>query len=229
MSRSVNEFFLPFRSTHILLKGKLYGPVDPVTSVWQLEPRSDDRPLRDRQRTASVASTVSSRSSYAYVSSASDQDISSSLAASMEHINTSDWDHPPSTSYSSPFSSPRVPASGDEQFTATGSISRTSSGHSPSPLFAGVPASYASSLDSLHGTGTERLLTLHLEKAESAIWPSLVCGPVPLRMSPAPAGPFSIDQDAEAQYNMDPTSLTLMGLDIYDIRKNKELAFGYFA
>jgi hypothetical protein len=235
-----------------LAQGKLYGPVDPNDSVWQLEPGSDDqeRPPRDRIRTASVTSTVSSQSSYAYVSS--DPDISSSLAASMEHLSaSSDWDNRPERpdpssstgSYaSSPYSSPRVLSTGDEELAGLGHmhhIKRSSSGRGhPSPLSgvsgfsgSGIPSSYASSVDSLHGDGGERLLTLHLEKIESSIWPTLISGPVQTSMSPSSA-PLSMgatfDPTAEDKYNMDPTSLTLTGLELYDIRQNPEEAFGYF-
>ena len=37
-----------------------------------------------------------------------------------------------------------------------------------------------------------------------------------------------MDSASEAQYNLDPTSLVLIGLDLYDIRKAKEDAFEYF-
>ena len=86
-----------------------------------------------------------------------------------------------------------------------------------------------SSLESLH-TGSGRLLTLHLEKADSVIWPSLVVGPVPENISPLPTGiyPWELDSLSEAQYNLDPTSLVLIGLDLYDIRKAKEDAFEHF-
>lgn len=92
-------------------------------------------------------------------------------------------------------------------------------------------ASSFSSLESLH-TGTGRLLTLHLEKADSAIWPSLVVGPVPNNLSPCntEAYPWAADvlPTVESKYNMDPTSLVLIALDLADIRQSKEEAFEYF-
>jgi hypothetical protein len=178
-----------------------------------------DRPLRERVRTASVISTVSSQSSFAYVSS--EPDVSSSLAASVEHLS-SDWDNPTSLT-SSPWSSPRVGSSGEEQLARPSHIRRTSSGHAPATTSLGVPSSYASSVDSLHGD-MERLLTLHLEKVESSIWASLIVGPAPLSIPLS-----SSDPGSDAKYNMDVTSLTLTGLELYDIRKKREDAFGYFA
>ena len=71
---------------------------------------------------------------------------------------------------------------------------------------------------------------VHLEKAESIIWPSLIIGPVPESVSPPPAGvyPWLLDNAVELRYNMDPTSLVLIALDLYDIRKAEEDAFEYF-
>lgn len=177
-----------------------------------------DRPLRERVRTASVISTVSSQSSFAYVSS--DPGVSSSLAASIEHLS-SDWDNPTSLT-SSPWSSPRVGSSGEDELDRPSHIRRTSSGQAPATTSLGAPSSYASSVDSLHGD-SERLLTLHLEKIESAIWASLITGPAPLNMPLNPADPVS-----DAKYNLDATSLTLTGLELYDIRKKREEAFSYF-
>jgi thiamine pyrophosphokinase len=36
-------------------------------------------------------------------------------------------------------------------------------------------------------------------------------------------------QEAESSFNMDPTSLTLTALELFDIRKDHEQAFEYFA
>ena len=92
-------------------------------------------------------------------------------------------------------------------------------------------ASSFSSLESLH-TGTGRLLTLHLEKADSVIWPSLIIGPVPNNLSPTNTEvyPWSAGTHitSESKYNMDPTSLTLIALELSDIRQSKEDAFEYF-
>lgn len=88
-----------------------------------------------------------------------------------------------------------------------------------------------SSLESLH-TGTGRLLTLHLEKAESVIWPSLIVGPVPNNLSPCNIAAYpwttGLHPTVETTYNMDPTSLVLIALDLVDIRHSKEEAFEYF-
>jgi hypothetical protein len=123
---------------------------------------------------------------------------------------------------SSPWSSPRIVSSGEENLTLPPHSRRTSSGHVPASNSGGIPYSYASSVDSLH-SDDERLLTLHLEKAESSIWTRLVSGPVPFSVSST-----ATSLTSDAKYNMDATSLTLTGLELYDIRKNREEAFGYF-
>lgn len=71
---------------------------------------------------------------------------------------------------------------------------------------------------------------MHLEKADSIIWPSLIIGPVPESVSPPPTGvyPWLLDISSEMPYNMDPTSLVLIALDLHDIRKAEGEAFEYF-
>ena len=39
---------------------------------------------------------------------------------------------------------------------------------------------------------------------------------------------FDASLEMEQQYNMDPTSLALIGLELSDIRKDKEEAFEFF-
>ncbi|KAI0360149.1 hypothetical protein OH77DRAFT_1419555 [Trametes cingulata] len=216
-----------------VVKGKLYGKVDTSASVWQLEPRTSR--LSHRERTTSTASSGSTQSSYAFVS---EPEISSSFAASLEAglVSGSDAD---SAVLSSPALSSPISSSIDEHLSSSGYDSR----HQPqrrSRLSVSPPArqpqlqrisqvSSYSSLESLH-TGAGRLLTIHLEKAESVIWPSLIVGPVPDSVSPVPSGvyPWTTSVTEEAKYNMDPTSLALIALDLYDIRKAKEDAFEYF-
>jgi hypothetical protein len=91
-------------------------------------------------------------------------------------------------------------------------------------------ASSYSSLDSLQSPHSGRLLTLHLEKEQSIIWPALIVGPVAEALSPYMPIPavFDSSHELEHQYNMDPTSLVLIGLELYDIRKDKEEAFECF-
>ena len=62
------------------------------------------------------------------------------------------------------------------------------------------------------------------------IWPSLIVGPVLESLSPcnAAAYPWTSPSVVEARYNMDPTSLVLLGLDLCDIREDKEEAFEFF-
>ena len=88
-------------------------------------------------------------------------------------------------------------------------------------------ASSYSSVDSLNAK-SGRLLTLYLDKAEPGIWPGLIVGPVPETMSPLQVHPYGGDVEVEKQYNIDPSSLALLGLELLDIRKDKEEAFEYF-
>ncbi|KDQ57175.1 hypothetical protein JAAARDRAFT_178758 [Jaapia argillacea MUCL 33604] len=207
-----------------LVKGRLYGNVDPVNSMWQLESRASR--LSARERTISSTSTASTQSSYAVVS---DPEISSSFAASLESAQASDTeDLDNSPALSSPvssfdertgFSPPSRPSN------RLAAVSRPESPHLRPSLSL---TSSLSSLDSLHSPQSGRLLTLHLEKADSVIWPSLIAGPAPESLAPCLSGPPGSDSISELRYNMDPTSLVLIGLDLYDIRKDKDEAFECF-
>ncbi|KAH9850250.1 hypothetical protein C2E23DRAFT_930389 [Lenzites betulinus] len=211
-----------------VVKGKLYGKVDTSQSVWQLEHRTSR--VSPRERTTSSVSTASTHSSYAFVS---EPEISSSFAASLEAgaISGSDIDD---NVLSSPALSSPISTSTDEHIGPGYDLRhqrRSRASVSPparQPQRISQASSY-SSLESLH-TGTGRLLTIHLEKAESIIWPSLIVAPVPESVSPAPSSmyPWTTSVTEEAKYNMDPTSLALVALDLYDIRKAKEDAFEYF-
>ncbi|KAJ7727282.1 thiamine pyrophosphokinase [Mycena maculata] len=210
------------------IKGRLYSRVDSTTSMWQLEPPRSRSRLSARERTNSTTSTASTHSSYAFIS---DPEISSSFAASLESGPVSD-----SEDISSPlgFSSPNL-SSGDIHEGAfpphrVGSSHPVSRSVSPGHAQRSLPSSYYSSLESLHSHRAGRLLTLHLEKQQSIIWPSLIVGPAPDTLSPPIANSivFDASDELEHQYNMDPTSLILIALDLLDIRKNKEEAFEYF-
>lgn len=192
--------------------------------MWQLEPMSSGLSLRDR--TTSTTSTTSTRSSYALVS---EPEISSSFAASLASGPTSDTEdfHISSPGLSSPVSS------ADEHIgfsTVTRSRRRKQhKSHTGSPLqFAQSIASPLSSVESLHASGPGRLLTLHLEKSDSIIWPSLIVGPVSETLSPCSPSPMGLSSEAESSFNMDPTSLTLTALELFDIRKDHDVAFEYF-
>ncbi|KII89926.1 hypothetical protein PLICRDRAFT_107645 [Plicaturopsis crispa FD-325 SS-3] len=204
------------------IKGQLYGNVDVSSSTWQLEPRHSR--LSARERTTSTTSTTSTRSSYAFVS---DPEISSSFAASLESGHTSDVEEPitPSPAHSSPNS---LPADERGYVFHNRRLTLTNSG----PGSPGLPphslTSSFSSLESLHSAHSGRLLTLHLEKEQSVIWPSLIVGPVPEALSPYVPSPIIHDVNTEHKYNMDPTSLVLTALEIFDIRRDKEEAFEYF-
>ncbi|KAI6006520.1 hypothetical protein F5J12DRAFT_831250 [Pisolithus orientalis] len=177
----------------------------PVVKVsWQLEPRTSR--TSTRERTTSTLSTASTQSSYAFVS---DPEISSSFAASLESAQASDAEEPKST--------PDI---------IGGRRSPAVSGH-VSPVMQPHALSSFSSLESLHSS-SGRLLTLHLEKDQSVIWPSLIVGAVPQELFPSPPIPMLYDPDLEVKYNMDPTSLVLFAIELLDIRKDKEEAFECF-
>jgi hypothetical protein len=211
---------VPFALTDHAPQGRLYGNVDPNSSAWQLEPRPSR--LLGRERTISTISTASTQSSYAFVS---DPDISSSFAASLESDNASDLDE--FVAQSPPLSSP-VSTTPDERSNLALVQRRivtslpVSPGHPPRSL-----SSSSSSVDSLHSSHPGRLLTIHLEKDISIIWPSLIVGPVDVSLSPCVPNPFLCDSNLEHKYNMDPTSLVLIGLELFDIRQNKEESFEY--
>ncbi|KAI0303811.1 hypothetical protein B0F90DRAFT_1709211 [Multifurca ochricompacta] len=208
-----------------LIKGRLYGSIDKAGSVWQLEPMSTGLSLRDR--TTSTTSATSSRSSYALVS---EPEISSSFAASLASGPTSDAEDVP---VSSPGLSSPVSSADERTGFSTITRSRRRKQHKSrtgSPLhFAQSIASPLSSVESLHVLGPGRLLTLHLEKSDSIIWPSLIVGPVSETLSPCPPSPVGLSPEAESTYNMDPTSLTLTALELFDIRKDYDTAFEYFS
>jgi hypothetical protein len=69
-----------------------------------------------------------------------------------------------------------------------------------------------------------------LEKEKSIIWPTLIVGPAPESLESSITNTVIVfdAEDLEEQYNMDPTSLALIGLEQCDIRKDKDAAFEYF-
>ncbi|KAL0954839.1 hypothetical protein HGRIS_003782 [Hohenbuehelia grisea] len=208
-----------------VVKGRVYGNVDTTNSVWMLEPRASR--LSARERTTSSVST-SSNSSYAFIS---DPEISSSFAASLESGPVSDAED---FAASPPLlHSPTWSTTTDEHATSSHRRHRPRSEASrpvsPGHMLRSIPSSY-SSLESLHTAHSGRLLTLHLEKEHPSIWPSLIVGAVPDSLSPSVTSSvvFDASLELEHQYNMDPTSLMLIALELYDIRKDKEEAFEYF-
>ncbi|KAF9223879.1 hypothetical protein BS17DRAFT_753993 [Gyrodon lividus] len=208
------------RGQQPVVKGRLYGNVDVANSAWQLEPRTSRR-LSARERTTSTISTASTQSSYAFVS---DPEISSSFAASLESGQTSDAEEvvvTASPALSSPILSSADERPGYHRRSATGASGAVSPAIQPHAL------SSFSSLESLPSP-SGRLLTLHLEKDQSIIWPSLIVGPVPQELSPSAPVPVALDADPEGNYNMDPTSLVLFAIELFDIRKDREEAFECF-
>ncbi|KAI6108231.1 hypothetical protein F5141DRAFT_1121720 [Pisolithus sp. B1] len=200
-----------------VVKGRLYGDVDVANSAWQLEPRTS-RPSA-RERTTSTLSTASTQSSYAFVS---DPDISSSFAASLESAQVSDAEEPVTPS----------PALLLAHVVCRGTAWISSAG-SPSCIWTCVarratPRPFVVLLAGVIALASGRLLTLHLEKDQSVIWPSLIVGPVPRELSPSAPIPMLYDPDVEVKYNMDPTSLVLFAIELLDIRKDKEEAFECF-
>jgi hypothetical protein len=201
-------------------QGRLYGNIE-STSSWQLESRKSR--LSARERTTSTTSTTSTRSSYAFVS---DLEISSSFAASLESGQVSDAED-----LSSALSSPipvderSFPLPHQRHMRAQSNAASPRSG-SPGVALRSMASSY-SSIDSLHSFHSGRLLTLHLTKENSVIWPSLIVGPVPESMSSLVSDPliYHASLELEHQYNMDPTSLLLLALELFDIRNDKEEAF----
>ena len=162
----------------------------------------------------------------------SDPEISSSFAASLDSAQASDNDD-------SDLASPeRVdPVSRDEhhhqqRMAATVTVpafpQRAVSSYPASPQMQSMESSL-SSLDSLRPDRPEKLLTIVLVKERPLYWPRLIDGPVPESYSPTPSGPFTFDMNLERQkYNMDPTTLALLGEEYLKVRNDKEEAFEYF-
>ncbi|KAG5641240.1 hypothetical protein DXG03_005673 [Asterophora parasitica] len=207
-----------------IVKGRLYSNVSTTSSVWQLEPKKSRLPRRER--TTSTLSSSSTQSSYAFIS---DPEISSSFAASLESGQVSDTDDiSPSPALSSPSMSSDeriLPPYPHRKASNTAASRSTSPGHA----LRSMTSSY-SSLESLHSPKSGRLLTLHLEKEQSIIWPSLIVGPAPDYLCPPVTDSvlFDASLELENRYNMDPTSLVLIGLELFDIRKENEEAFECF-
>ncbi|KAF8525848.1 hypothetical protein BU17DRAFT_41320 [Hysterangium stoloniferum] len=209
------------RGQPAIIKGSLYASVDSANCGWQLEPRA---PARGR-----TISSTSSRSSFAVVS---DQDLSS-FTVSLESGRESE-----SEDYGDLLHSPvSTPSSNDE---SAGIAPRNRddfvmpqiSGFSSPHVGPSLTSSYSSTESLHHSERSGRLLTLHLEKTDSIIWPSLIIGPVPTSLSPIVFLP-ELWQDSdlgnsEDKYNMDPTSLSLVAVDMLDIRHDRVEAFEYF-
>ncbi|KAJ3998954.1 hypothetical protein F5050DRAFT_1741194 [Lentinula boryana] len=207
-----------------IIKGRLWGQVDPSASSWQLESQPHQfRPSRERtMSTTSVtsATSTSTHSSFAFIS---DPEISSSFAASLENRDAS----PSPALSSSP--SDRSSVLHQNLLVASHQFQLVSPRHS---IHSSSSSSFASIDSSLHnaatGGYTGKLLTLHLEKSQTVIWPSLIVGPAPDAVSSVRYSNTTVSAEIERQYNMDPTSLTLIALELIDIRKNKEEAFECF-
>ncbi|KAF9266337.1 hypothetical protein L218DRAFT_897446 [Marasmius fiardii PR-910] len=208
-----------------VVKGRLYGNIDIVNSLWLLEPRTSRLP--SRERTTSTVSTASTQSSYALIS---EPEISSSFAASLESGHTSDADD--LSSPSPALSSPSLSSAEDNRGFSYHRKTHSSAGSrplSPGNLPSSMGPSF-SSLESLNATHSERLLTIHLVKENPAIWPNLVSGPVPLSVAPYVYNSviFDASHELEHKYNCDPTSLTHIALELLDVKGDKEEAFEYF-
>jgi len=221
-----NHLVIGVRGQPSIIKGRLYSTIDTASSVWQLEPRTSRQ--TGRERTISTASTTSTHSSYAFVS---DPDISSSFAASLESAQASDADdvYSPSPAHSSPNLSYDDEGLDPIRRRKLNLNAINSRSVSPGHAHPSMTSSF-SSLDSFQSPRSGRLLTIHLEKQKSIIWPSLIVGPAPESLSPTVTNSVIFDAsiEIEQQYNMDPTSLALIALELSDIRKDKEEAFEYF-
>lgn len=192
--------------------------------MWQLEPRASRQPST-REHTISSASTASTHSSYALVSS--DPDISSSFAASIESEQVSDAEDVAPLSPNLTFSDDGIYRPPRRKLDPNPFISRPDS---PGHAHPSMTSSF-SSLDSAPSPRSGRLLTVHLEKEQSIIWPTLIIGPTPESLDSNLTNTvvvFDASENLEEQYNMDPTSLALIGLEQCDIRKDKDVAFEYF-
>lgn len=184
--------------------------------------------MSSRIRTISTTSTGSNQSSYAYIS---EPDISSSFAASLDSNPTSDTEDLGLMTASPELSSP-VSSADERGGFATVHHRRRNRPTTASPRYiaGSIATSSAASSESLHGTKSGRLLTIHLEKAEPVIWPSLIVGPISETLSRSLSSSLSLEErgEEESAYDMDPTSLVLLGSDLLDIRQDADEAFECF-
>ena len=161
---------------------------------------------------------MSTQSSYAYVS---DPEYTSSFAASLDSAQTSDND-------SDAASPERVHEENRLGATVPAFPQRAVHSYPGSPQATSLDSSI-SSLDSLQQERAARLLTIILVKERSTYWPRVVDGSIPDSYSPTPTGPFTFDIDVERiKYNMDPTTLGLLGEEYLKTRNDKDEAFEYF-
>ncbi|KIJ52526.1 hypothetical protein M422DRAFT_26108 [Sphaerobolus stellatus SS14] len=225
-----------------IIKGRLYANIDTTNSAWQLEPRA---PPGGRGRTIS---STSSHSSFALVS---DRDFSSfpgTAGSSLPDTNHSEPGEPEYYYASDALHSPVLsspPSSNDDYHEPRTTLNQRHtvrerddfvmpqiSGFSSPRVGPSLTSSFSSTESLHHASRSGRLLTLHLEKAESIIWPSLIVGPVPLSLAPAIPLPENSQDTAlqpnEEKYNMDATSLSLTAVDMLDIRQERNDAFEYF-
>ncbi|KAG8930930.1 hypothetical protein FRC02_003448 [Tulasnella sp. 418] len=239
------------------IKGRLYASVNTQTSSWQLERRhgrstgvgAHHHPSTGvgKTRRRPTSTSASSESSYAVLT---DPDISSSFAESLEAAAAgvhSDVDF--DTDVEAGFSSPSE--SHDEDHNERRSRRRERFGppspQPPSPTSGAEPSlasSLSSSVHSLRPNRSQptRLLTIHLEKVQAEIWPSLIVSGIPIELdastdmtasthnsdvslSSSTASTVTIGND-DFKYNMDPTSLVMVGLHV--LHDDQEDAFEYF-
>lgn len=161
---------------------------------------------------------MSTQSSYAYVS---DPEYTSSFAASLDSAQTSDND--------SDAASPER-AQDEQRLAATVPAFPQRAVHSyPASPQATSLESSISSLDSLQQERAARLLTIVLVKERSTYWPRVIDGPMLDSYSPVHTGPFTTDIDIEqSKYNLDPTTLGLLGEEYLKTRNDKDEAFECF-
>ncbi|KZV87186.1 hypothetical protein EXIGLDRAFT_208470 [Exidia glandulosa HHB12029] len=209
-----NSLVARVRGQPPIVKGRLYAAVDATNSMWQLE-RAGARPARAR-----TISTASSRSSYALVSDPEQTDVFSSCAVSVER----DADSEPDSELSASSPALSSPSHGSGSGSGGSSGRGGHQGHISLPQIESLSSSF-SSVDSLHNQTSVRLLTLHLEKTEPAIWPALIAGPAPVALVPPVQAPPGAEASGEAAYNADPMSLALLGVEHLDVRKDRDTAF----
>ncbi|KAI6041565.1 hypothetical protein EDC04DRAFT_2878861 [Pisolithus marmoratus] len=166
-----------------VVKGRLYGDADVTNSALQLEPRTS------QERTTSTLSTTTI--------------MPSGFVASPESAQTSDSEEPV-PAHSSPTSS------AEEQPGYRRQETPAVSGHVSAVIQLCALSSF-SSLEPLYSP-SGRLLTLHPEKDQSVIWPSLIVAPVPQELFPSAPIPI----------------LVLFVIELPDIRKDREEAFECF-
>ncbi|KAI5999452.1 hypothetical protein EDC04DRAFT_3096091 [Pisolithus marmoratus] len=178
-----------------VMKGCLYGNVDVVNSVWQLKLRTSQPSTRHF--------SIINHNYYAFVS---ESEISTSAKLHLVYCICVRLQQTMQTG-------------ADKQTSDTSQMNSSQTSDAEVP----VPIHSSPTLSAKEQLGYQKTVNFASGKGPVCHWPSSVVGPVPQELSPSAPIPMLYNCDLEVEYNMDPASLVL--LNFFDIRKDREEAF----